>query len=97
LPKTRAATFTGDLGLDLVRGGVQESFFHALKELRRFSAAQADKTTNDRACAPDSEFPLSPAPRTDKNDKKSQGWPDSWDAEIWMEILPAVEVARKEG
>jgi hypothetical protein len=65
----------------VVRGGARERFCDALKELRAFSAAWDDKTTDDRARTPNGGFSLTPAPRTDNIDKRLRSLPEGWSAE----------------
>jgi hypothetical protein len=65
----------------VVRGGARECFCDALKELHAFSAARSGKTTDDRARTANGGFSLTPAPRTDKLDKRSRGSAEGWGAE----------------
>ena len=65
----------------MVRGGARERFCEVLKELQAFSAAQDDKTTDDRARTAKGGFSLTPAPRTDKLDKRPRSSLEGWSAE----------------
>lgn len=74
--------FSARLGRgSVVRGGAQERLCDALEVLRAFSAAWADKTTDDRAWTPNGGLSLSTALRTDKLDKRPRDPAEGWGAE----------------
>ncbi len=75
-----------------VRSGSRERFCEVLDEAWIFSTVRADKAIGDQTRAPVGKlFPLAPAPRTDKTDKRFRAWPVGWSAEIRLGILTVTD------